>query len=294
MDDRIPNQSSFEENSLLKRFYEDLSSINISSLEEDEEDDLEINFYRERIAASSKITNEPDRSTEKASEEIFENDPDWLLLQKGLEDVGTFTEVFSSNREEKEVTAPHDEEIRVIISDSFKNMSDAPEIALNICSNNDNPFEILELMDSLIESIEYLALFEQDLQISQFQSQTANQEIPSLLTENKLDEENKIDLVLLLESVNKIERNDEMIPSTSRSTLEDTVLEYESRLLLEQQMQRNLFSKELEDQYNKNVEDERIKQDQEREREVKEQEDRKKKRLEIFLQVQREAKAVSS
>lgn len=294
MDDRIPNQSSLEENYLLKRFYEDLSSINISSLEEDEEDDLEINFYRERIAASSKITNEPDRSTEKASEEIFENDPDWLLLQKGLEDVGTFTEVFSSNREEKEVTAPHDEEIRVIISDSFKNMSDAPEIALNICSNNDNPFEILELMDSLIESIEYLALFEQDLQISQFQSQTANQEIPSLLTENKLDEENKIDLALLLESVNKIERNDEMIPSTSRSTLEDTVLEYESRLLLEQQMQRNLFSKELEDQYNKNVEDERIKQDQEREREVKEQEDRKKKRLEIFLQVQREAKAVSS
>mmetsp|Transcript_2679 Transcript_2679/g.2864 ORF Transcript_2679/g.2864 Transcript_2679/m.2864 type:complete len:234 (+) Transcript_2679:429-1130(+) len=148
-------------------------------------------------------------------------------------------------------------------------------------------------MDSLIESIEYLALFEQDLQISQLQSQTVNQEIPSLLTENNLVEENKIDLALLLESVNKIERNDEMIPSTSRSTLEDTVLESESRLLLEQQMQRNLFSKELEDQYIKKVEDERIKQDQEREREIKEQEDRKKKRLEIFLQVQREAKATT-
>lgn len=257
---------------LLAQLEKDLSSLGEEELNED---------------WSLPISVEQTKTTStEVNNTALENDPDWLMFTLGFQELGKSLHLdpVLTAREELNRPVPFQPDPLSIENDSMP-LSDEARISQTVNSDvSQHPFEIVELLDSLIESIEYLALFEQDLAISRLKEKDVLSESTSRFSTKPFDE---VSPLLIPEEIHDDPKED--LPHVPEN--EEKKLESEELILDQYKIKRSL--EEMENIYEIKVREEHLRQQQLREEKLREKEERKKRRKEQHLKALKENKAVS-
>jgi hypothetical protein len=272
-------------NDLLQQLYKDLESIEVGegndSFEEnksEEKDDEEILRLKRELLDDGG--------------DILEEDEDWKLLQ--MEATNYFAGADSA-AEEKEMAL--DTKTPVVLNQTVSSFSHESGTFLNAFTNETTQLrlmpditdenighssEILELMDSLLESIEYLALFNaqhqaltQPLQQKEALPVSEIIKIPELIGFNEEQQllANQIDNDSIPTARNEREQN----PAAS---------------LLEEEAGRRRKIEQMENQYELEIKQAYETKKKRMEEELKENEQRKLKRQELMLKILQDSKSV--
>jgi hypothetical protein len=271
-------------NDLLQQLYKDLESIEVDegndSFEEnkteEKEDEEILRLKRELLDDGG---------------DIFEEDEDWKLLQ--MEATNYFA-VADSTAEEKEMAL--DTKTSVVLNQTFSSFSHESGNFLNAFTNETTQLqslpdiidenighssEILELMDSLLESIEYLALFNAQHQLTQPLHHTEPRPVPEIINIPELigfnEEQQLLANQVDIDSLPTAREEHEQNPAAS---------------LLEEEAGRRRKIEQMENQYELEIKQAYETKKKRMEEELKENEQRKLKRQELMLKILQDSKIV--